>query len=236
MRAILIFYPAIALYGLVALLKLAGTDWGTDLPGMHAGIGAMFLMFGASLCHLVFVLQLGHRQQSYRLPQSFWVIATIAFVLMFLDSSFGVHERYASKLGVPEVAFLLTYGLMFNIVALLNIRKVGLAFLLFFGAFGLASVGAILGDMSAAHEGMFTFNGKQYSFEQTLETLGCLLLASAFAAPAIRTLGLPAAAVPAGDKQRTTVAAAPVAVAQPAPVGAMPAPPIAIGPIAGSPA
>lgn len=232
MRALFIFYPAIALYGLVALLKLAGTDWGTDLPGMHAGIGAMFLMFGASICHLVFVLQLGKRQQGYRLPQSFWVIGTIAFVLMFLDSSFGVHERYASKLGVPEVAFLLAYGLMFNVAALLNIRKVGLAFLLFFGAFGLASVGAILGDMSAAHEGLFTFNGKQYSFEQTLETLGCLLLASAFAAPAIRTLGLQAAPMPTSDKQRSPMAAT-VAAAQP---GATPVAPIAIGPIAGSPA
>lgn len=232
MRALFIFYPAIALYGLVALLKLAGTDWGTDLPGMHAGIGAMFLMFGASICHLVFVLQLGKRQQGYRLPQSFWAIATIAFVLMFLDSSFGVHERYASTLGVPEVAFLLAYGLMFNLVALLNIRKVGLAFLLFFGAFGLVSVGAILGDMSAAHEGMFTFNGKQYSFEQTLETLGCLLLASAFAAPAIRTLGLQAAPLPASETPQVPVAATAAAV----PAGAMPVAPVSIGPIAGAPA
>lgn len=232
MRALFIFYPAIALYGLVALLKLAGTDWGTDLPGMHAGIGAMFLMFGASICHLVFVLQLGKRQQGYRLPQSFWAIATIAFVLMFLDSSFGVHERYASTLGVPEVAFLLAYGLMFNLVALLNIRKVGLAFLLFFGAFGLVSVGAILGDMSAAHEGMFTFNGKQHSFEQTLETLGCLLLASAFAAPAIRTLGLQAAPLPASETPQVPVAATAAAV----PAGAMPVAPVSIGPIAGAPA
>lgn len=193
MHAILSFYPAILLYGLVALLKLAGTDWGTDLPGMHAGIGAIFLLFGASVCHLVFVCQLGKRQQGYRLPQSFWVVATIAFVLMFLDSSFGVHERYALALGVPEVVFLLTYGIMFNAVALMNIRKVGIAFLLFFGAFGLCAVGAIAGDMSAAHEGMFTFNGKQYSFEQTLETLGCLMLACAFAVPAVRTLTLPLA-------------------------------------------
>lgn len=234
MRAIFAFYPAIALYGLVALLKLGGTDWGTDLPGMHAGIGAMFLMFGASICHLVFVLQLGKRQPGYRLPQSFWVVGTIAFVLMFLDTSFGVHERYASVLGVPEVAFLLAYGLMFNAVALLNIRKVGLTFLLFFGAFGLCSVAAILGDMSAAHEGLFSFNGKQYSFEQTLETLGCLLLASAFAAPAIRTLALQGAPVTASETQRS--AAAPAPAVQPVPVGAVPVSPVAIGPIAGSPA
>lgn len=197
MRVLLRFYPAILLYALVALLKIGGTDWGTDLPGMHAGIGAMFLLFGASVSHLVFVCQLGLRQSARRLPQSFWVVATIAFVLMFLDATFGVHERYAPVLRVPEVLFLLTYGLMFVTIALLNIKKVGLPFLMFFGAFGLASVGAILGDMSSAHEGLITFNNTSYSFEQALETLGCLLLACAFAAPAVRTMELQPDVAPA---------------------------------------
>lgn len=188
MRTLLSCYPVVLLYGLVVTLKLAGTDWGTDLPGMHAGIGAVFLLFGASICHLVFVCQLKTGQQSYRLPQSFWIVGTLAFLMMFFDSSFGVHERYAPILGVPESSFLLVYALMLNWIVLINIKKVGVPFLLFFGAFGLASVGALAGDMSAAHEGLFMWNGIAYSFEQALETLGCLLLACAFGNAAMRSL------------------------------------------------
>lgn len=193
------FYPAFALYGLVAVLKLGGTDWATDLPGMHAGIGAMFLMFGASVCHMVFVYQL-HVRQSYRLPQAFWVAGTFAFLFMFLDSSFGLHERYAPMLGVPEVVFLLTYGLMFGLSVLFNIRKVGLRFLSFFIAFGVVSLIAIAGDLSAAHEGLFTVNGTAYSYEQTMETLGCLLLACAYGIAALRSI-LPATEPVAAGEQ-----------------------------------
>jgi hypothetical protein len=193
MNTLLSLYPVVLLYGLVAVLKLAGTDWGTDLPGMHAGIGAMFLMFGASACHLVFVYQLRKPQQSYRLPQAFWVVGTIAFLLMFLDSTFGVHERYAPLLGVKEVFFLLSYGLMFGLSVLVNIRKVGPRFLSLFVAFGIVSLIAVAGDMSAAHEGLFTMNGRAYSYEQTMETLGCLLLACAYGSSALRSI-LPAQA------------------------------------------
>lgn len=180
MKSFLVFYPAVLLYGLVAVLKIMGTDWGTDLPGMHAGIGAMFLMFGASACHVVFIFQLYRSQQTYRLPQAFWVVGTLAFICMFLDSSFGVHERYAPALGVPEVTFMLVWGLMFGLSVLANIRKIGLQFLAFFIAFGIVSLIAIIGDMGPAHEGLFTFNGNAYSYEQTMETLGCLLLACAY--------------------------------------------------------
>ncbi len=203
MRPLLSFYPAVLLYGLFVVLKLAGTDWATDLPGIHAGIGAVFLVFGASVCHLVFVCQLKGGVQSFRLPQSFWVVATLAFLMMFFDSSFGVHERYAPVLGVSESAFLLVYGLMFISIVLLNIKRVGLTFLMFFGAFGLASVGAMAGDMSAAHEGLFTFNGTAYSFEQALETLGCLMLACAFAAAAVRTLAFQPAHAAVGGAAST---------------------------------
>jgi hypothetical protein len=189
MRSLISFYPAALLYATYAILKLNGQDWGTDLPGLHAGIGAIFLLFGASVCHLVFVCrQRGMARGPDSLGQVFWVVGTIAFLLMFLDSTFGLHERYSGPLGVPEVTFFLIYGLMFVTLAASNLKKVGWPFILFFGAFGLASVGAIAGDMSAAHEGLFHINGVAYSFEQTLETLGCLLLACAFGSSAVRTL------------------------------------------------
>jgi hypothetical protein len=199
MKTLLSFYPVVLLYGLVAVLKLAGADWATDLPGLHAGIGAMFLMFGASLCHLVFVYQLHKPQQSYHLHQSFWVVGTFAFILMFLDSSFGVHERYAPALGVDEVVFLLVYGMLFGLSVLANIRKVGTTFLGFFVGFGVVSLIAVAGDMSAVHEGMFMVNGSSYSYEQAMETLGCLLLACGYGSSALRSiLPVPAsAAVPA---------------------------------------
>ncbi|MGI4718759.1 MAG: hypothetical protein ACRYGO_17610 [Janthinobacterium lividum] len=208
MNTLLSFYPAVLLYGLVAVLKLAGTDWGTDLPGMHAGIGAMFLMFGASACHLVFVYQLRKPQQTYRLHQAFWVVGTIAFICMFLDSSFGVHERYAPMLGVPEVTFLLAWGLMFGLSVLVNIRRIGLQFLAFFVAFGIVSLIAVAGDMSAAHEGLFTFNGRTYSYEQTMETLGCLFLACAYGCAALRSI-LPAPVAAAVPASSTTAAGLP---------------------------
>jgi hypothetical protein len=88
----------VLLYGLVAVLKLAGADWTIDLPGLHA----------------------------------FWVVRTFAFILMFLDSSFGVHERYTPVLGVNEVVFLLVHGMLFGLSVLANIRKVGTTFLGFF--------------------------------------------------------------------------------------------------------
>lgn len=204
MKILLAFYPAVLLYGLVAVLKLMGTDWGTDLPGMHAGIGAMFLLFGASACHMAFIYQLYRSQQTYRLPQAFWVVGTIAFICMFLDSSFGVHERYAPVLGLPEVTFLLAWGLMFGLSVLLNIRRIGLPFLGFFAAFGVVSLIAIIGDMSAAHEGLFTFNGNTYSYEQTMETLGCLLLACAYGWSMLRTtlsVSVPAAKVYVVDRR-----------------------------------
>lgn len=188
MNALLSFYPAVLLYGLVAALKLAGTDWGTDLPGMHAGIGAMFLLFGASACHVAFMYQLRKVPQGFRLHQSFWVIGTLAFALMFLDSSFGIHERYAPKLGVPEVAFFLVWGLMFGLSVLVNIRKLGKTFMAFFVAFGIVSLIAIFGDMGSAHEGLFYYNGRAYSYEQAMETLGCLLLACAYGSAALRTI------------------------------------------------
>jgi hypothetical protein len=188
MLALLKFYPAFLLYGLFVALKLAGTDWGTDLPGMHAGIGAMFLMFGAGACHMAFACRLGQPRRADEVSLTFWVVATLAFLLMFLDSAFGVHERYSGPLGVPEVTFLLVYGLAFIALAVLNLKKVGWPFIIFFGGFGLASVGAVLGDLSAAHEGLLNIGGKDYSFEQALETFGCLLLASAFGSTAMRTL------------------------------------------------
>ncbi len=209
MNALLSIYPVFLLYGLVAVLKLAGTDWATDLPGMHAGIGAMFLMFGASVCHLVFVHQLRTPKQSHQLHQLFWVVGTIAFMFMFLDSSFGVHERYAPVLGVNEAVFLLTYGLMFGLSVLVNIRKVGLHFLSLFVGFGIVSLIAVAGDMSAAHEGLFTINGRAYSYEQTMETLGCLLLAWAYACGALRAIQPVAAPVQAP-------VAAPLPVQEPA--------------------
>lgn len=188
MHALLKFYPAALLYALFVALKLAGTDWGTDLPGMHAGIGAIFLTFGASACHMAFATRIGEPRRAGEVSLTFWVVATLAFLMMFLDSAFGVHERYAGPLGVPEQAFLLSYGVTFLALAGLNLKKVGLPFILFFGGFGLASVGAILGDMSSMHEGLIEYGGKAYSFEQALETLGCLLLACAFASTALRTI------------------------------------------------
>jgi hypothetical protein len=189
MRSLLKFYPAALLYALVAVLKLAGTDWGTDLPGMHAGIGAVFLLFGASACHMAFCVRLGKPRAPQELHRAFWVVGTIAFLAMFFDAAFGVHERYAGPLGVPEVSFFLAYGLTFVALAGLNLRKVGLPFILLFGAFGLASVAAVIGDMGAQHEGLMVIGGTAYSFEQALETLGCLLLAAAFASTALRTIG-----------------------------------------------
>lgn len=191
MKTIVNLYPAIFLYMLFFILKLNGQDWPTDLPGLHAGIGAMFLLFGASICHLTFIIQnQSETKIQDSLPKSFWVAATSGFLLMFMDSTFGIHERYSEKLGIPEQTFLLFYGSIFLVAVAVNLRKLSISFIALFSAFGVVSVAAILGDMSADHEGLVYIAGTAYSFEQFLETLGCLLVACAFATPSISTLAL----------------------------------------------
>ena len=198
MRTIINLYPAIFLYMLFFILKINGQDWATDLPGLHAGIGAMFLLFGASVCHLTFIIQNQSKIKAEGdLPKSFWVAATFGFLLMFMDSTFGIHERYSAKMGIPEQTFLLFYGSIFLIAVTVNLRKLSVSFIALFVSFGLVSVAAIFGDMSANHEGLVYIAGTAYSFEQFLETLGCLLVACAFATAAIRTLALKPAPVSA---------------------------------------
>lgn len=186
-----LYFPAL-IYLLAIMVKITvGTATGdlrVDLGGVHAVMGAVFLIFGASICYFMNMISLINTNYSkLDLTPSFWISSSLLFFLVFCDATFGIHEKMY-LVGLPEVVFFLLEGAILVVIIYSKMRFLHKNFYYMFVLFILFSGIAVLGDMSAEGEGVVTILGYKMSYEQTLETLSVLLLASAFTYQTLHSL------------------------------------------------
>ena len=190
------FYFPVLIYLLAILVKIifgtATGDLRVDLGGVHAVMGAVFLIFGASICYFMNMISLINTNYSnLDLTPSFWISSSLVFFLVFCDATFGIHENMG-RLGLPEVVFFLLEGAILVVAIYSKMRFLHKNFYYMFVLFVLFSGISIFGDASAEGEGVVTILQHKISYEQTLETLSVLLLASAFTYQALHSLKKPA--------------------------------------------
>lgn len=177
--------PAI-IYLSFAFMKVTGLEPDLDLGGVHALMGAAFLSFGFSVAYLMTILRTYPRYLSHqRIQSQFWRVTSLLFFLVFCDATLGLHEAFGYYLGVRDSVFFLIEGALLVLIILYYRNSFKKIFFVFIGLFILFSGLAVIGDSSAAHEGIFTFAGVQYSYEQAFESFSVLLLAAAFTSEAL---------------------------------------------------
>jgi len=172
--------PAI-IYISFAFMKVTGLEPDLDLAGVHALMGAVFLWFGFSVAYLMTILRTYPRFLSHqRIQSQFWRFASLLFFLVFCDATLGLHEAFGYYLGVRDALFFLIEGALLVMIIIFYRNSFNKIFFLLIGLFVLFSGLAVIGDSSAAREGIFTFRGVEYSYEQAFESFSVLLLAAAF--------------------------------------------------------
>jgi hypothetical protein len=181
-------YPVVIFYAIFALGKARGSDVPTDLPKLHALMGAAFLLFGASVSHCMTLLHTLRADIDWRGPSvRFWLASTIGFLGLFIDASLGFHEAVSGY--IPEALVFVTFGLFFAVILFSNWRLLSRTFWTHMLLFVTLSVTAVFGDMSADGEGVIVLFGETRSYEQACETFACLVLASAFTVEAWAQVG-----------------------------------------------
>lgn len=188
-RLIRLFYLPILTYALFVGLRLFGVEPKSDLTGMHAVMGAVFLATGCTVCYLMSILPAWMEFRHVpRLRSRFWFLSALLFYLLLADAAFRIHEQMWETFKIPEILVFGTYGiLLLGIVAVYR-KTLHRAFWGFFAGFVLLSGTAVLGDATSAHEGTLTVGGRVVSYEQACETASVLLLAVAFTTEAIKDL------------------------------------------------
>jgi hypothetical protein len=168
---------------------LSGINPGSDLNGLHAVLGAVFLASGCTVCYLMSILPAW--EEFHRVPRLrswFWFLSALLFYLLLADAALRVHELMRETFGIPEVFVFGVYGILLLGIVGMYRNTLHLAFWAFLAGFILLSGAAVLGDASAAHEGVLTIGGREISYEQAFETGSVLLLAAAFITEAIKDL------------------------------------------------
>lgn len=172
--------PAI-IYISFAFMKVTGLEPDLDLAGVHALMGAAFLLFGFSIAYLMTILRTFPGYSSHqRIQSQFWRATSLLFFLVFCDATLGLHEAFGYYLGVREAIFFLFEGALLVLIIIYYRTSFNKIFFFFIGLFILFSGLAVLGDSSAAREGIISIGGVKYSYEQAFESFSVLLLAAAF--------------------------------------------------------
>lgn len=187
-RFLKIFYLPLLTYAIFFAFRLFGTPPRNDLGGMHAFMGAVFIMFGCSICYLMTILPCCDFYKTVpRLKSRFWILSTMFFYLLLGDAAFRIHENLGPYLGRETYVFAI-YGILLLIIVVFYWKSFQRPFWYFFICFVVFSGIAVIGDSSARHEGIIVIASQEISYEQFCETFSMLLLASGFASEAIHDL------------------------------------------------
>lgn len=163
----------------------------SDLTGMHAVMGAVFLAFGCSICYFMSILpNWAPFDSPPRLMSRFWPFSTVLFYLLLADASLRIHENLGPYLGGESFVFIIYGGALLILVGVYR-ESFGRPFWLFLLGFIVVSGIAVVGDSLGGHEGLIMVGGKLLSYEQFCETFSVFLLSSGFASEAIQDLIVP---------------------------------------------